>query len=369
MKRLMLFALFAAPAFCAWPNGYAYRSTITIDPSRVSGTSDLANFPLLVSLTDNDLKNTGNGGRVVNSSGYDIVFASDASGSTPLFWEIESYDGAAGSGVFWVKVPAVSHTASTTIYMFYGKAGVSAFQSTASSVWDANYKAVWHLKETTNGPYADSTASGLTLTGTSTRGTGKIGSGQVFDGSSNALSVSDGATLDFVSGDFTLEYWVSPTSNSTRQLLQTKGLYAYGGYYVDFGADASVSLACEAPGAESRITAPAAYDAGAWQHFVIVRAAGGDAIYKNGQALTLSADACTIASASNSATVIGSYSVPAFFLGGSADEIRMSNVARSAGWVGTEYHNQQSPGAFYSVTFGATPGVSNAVVQGQVILW
>lgn len=36
-------------------------------------------------------------------------------------------------------------------------------------------------------------------------------------------------------------------------------------------------------------------------------------------------------------------------LNGSLDEIRLSNVARSASWITAEYNNQSSPSTFYSV--------------------
>ena len=36
-------------------------------------------------------------------------------------------------------------------------------------------------------------------------------------------------------------------------------------------------------------------------------------------------------------------------LTGSLDEIRLATVARSAGWISTEYANQKSPTSFYGV--------------------
>ena len=48
---------------------------------------------------------------------------------------------------------------------------------------------------------------------------------------------------------------------------------------------------------------------------------------------------------------IGSFSSawPSPYWPGKVDEVRVSNVARAAGWIGTEYNNQASPSAFYSV--------------------
>ena len=45
------------------------------------------------------------------------------------------------------------------------------------------------------------------------------------------------------------------------------------------------------------------------------------------------------------------------FLNGAIDEVRMSNVARSAGWIQTEYNNQSSPSTFITLTPGG--GVCN----------
>jgi hypothetical protein len=36
-------------------------------------------------------------------------------------------------------------------------------------------------------------------------------------------------------------------------------------------------------------------------------------------------------------------------LNGGLDEVRLATVARSAGWIATEYANQKTPGEFYSV--------------------
>jgi hypothetical protein len=89
----------------------------------VSGTSDLVDFPVLISLTNTSLKTTGNCGYVQNSNGYDIIF-SDVTQTTRLDHEIEKYDSAAGELVAWVRVPTLSATSDTTIYLHYGHGSV-----------------------------------------------------------------------------------------------------------------------------------------------------------------------------------------------------------------------------------------------------
>ena len=57
------------------PAGFGFLKRITIDNTQVSGTSDLADFPVLVSIqNDATIKTTGNGGRVTDLQGDDLVF-------------------------------------------------------------------------------------------------------------------------------------------------------------------------------------------------------------------------------------------------------------------------------------------------------
>src|SRR5450759_2098988 len=140
MKPLFTLALVALPAFAAFPNGYSYCKVVTTSHTMVSGASDLTNYPLTVILTDGDLRTAANGGLVNNGSGYDIGFYPDCSGSgTALKWEMESYSPTTGAIVAHVLRPTLSHTTNDTIGMFYG-GSFSSFQSTATAVWDDNYK-------------------------------------------------------------------------------------------------------------------------------------------------------------------------------------------------------------------------------------
>src|SRR5262249_4205190 len=57
------------PPYVVWYNGsYQHKKSITIAHTKVSGGSDLSDFPVLVSLTDSDLKTVASGGSVQNSN-------------------------------------------------------------------------------------------------------------------------------------------------------------------------------------------------------------------------------------------------------------------------------------------------------------
>src|SRR3984893_19097942 len=76
-----------------WSNGYTYRRAITIDHTKIPNT-DQTNFPLLISGTYPYLATTANSGAVQNANGYDIIFTSDAAGTSTLPFEQESYSSA-----------------------------------------------------------------------------------------------------------------------------------------------------------------------------------------------------------------------------------------------------------------------------------
>jgi hypothetical protein len=133
-QRVKMFRFVAAFAFCIPLSAFTNWRTITIDHAKVA--SDQAGLPLTITLSDAGLKTTGNGGHVQTASCFDCQFFLDAGHSQRLFWQIESYDGSAGTLVAHVRVPQVSHTLDSVIYLFYGDYTVATFQGGAPlAVW------------------------------------------------------------------------------------------------------------------------------------------------------------------------------------------------------------------------------------------
>src|SRR5690242_3758617 len=185
---------FAPPASATWiappPQGagYAYRRTITIDHTKVPNT-DQSNFPVLISGTYSYLATVANGGNVQNANGYDVIFTSDTGCASKLDHEVETYTPTNGAVNYWVRIPTLSHTTDTTIYLCYGNASVTTDQSNKTGVWDANYKGVWHLNENAaNTTVSDSTGvnNGTNQVNTSSKSvSGKVGKALTFNGSSD----------------------------------------------------------------------------------------------------------------------------------------------------------------------------------------
>src|SRR5262249_30905446 len=133
----------------------------------------------------------------------DILFFSDSLGTTQLASEIESYDNVNGVLNAWVKVPTVSHSTDTSIYVFYGYLSPP---SRTTNPWDSSFKSVWHLSETSGTTIHDFTTNGIggtanaNTSGTNT--TGEIAGGQSFNGSSDYIASASYGTGP---SSFTLE--------------------------------------------------------------------------------------------------------------------------------------------------------------------
>jgi len=201
------------PAYAGWYSGgagtYQYRKLITIDKTKVSGSGTLPNFPLLISSTDTDLKTTGNGGKVTNSSGYDIIFTS-SDGTTKLDHEIESYTGSSGEFIGWVRVPVLTTASNTTLWMYFGNSSISTSQENKTGVWDSNFKAVWHLKDGTTLSAVDTKGGNNGTISGAIAGTGQLDGAASFDGSEDIIETT--ATVFNSLSAVTVETWIRPST-------------------------------------------------------------------------------------------------------------------------------------------------------------
>jgi hypothetical protein len=311
---------------------------------------------VLVSLTGTWLKTTANGGRIYNANGYDIIFkASD--GVTQLNHEVEKYDGSAGTLVAWVRVPSLFYTANTTVYIYYGNAAITTYQSNPTGVWDSNYRGVWHLKENPAGAapqMKDSTsnANNGTSNGSMTSGdqvVAKIGGGLDLETDDYITAANNGSTLN-VGQAFTLEAWMKRDTTGAKTVMAKRYGDAYSFKLSFTGSDVlrlDVYNGSEYINVQgSTITDPN------WHHV---------GAYLNGTNLKLFTDGVVH---SNTGTKSGTipYDSSTLYMGaglwggtprdlfdGIIDEVWISNTARSACWIGTEYRSQSSPSTFYTV--------------------
>ena len=110
---------------------YSYYRAITIDYTKC-GTANSTDFPVLVSFTDASFKWVDAGGKIQSPAGYDINFYSDIGLTTALYYQVERWNSNTGECIFWVKVPTLSATANTVIYVAYGDASFATGETKQS---------------------------------------------------------------------------------------------------------------------------------------------------------------------------------------------------------------------------------------------
>ncbi len=360
MKRWIIVSIvmYVSVSAHAQITGYSFGREIVIQGSQVSGS--LSNFPVLISISHADLRHTSNGGHVQNANGYDIVFSSGC--TTALPHQIERYTstGTTGTLVAWVQVPLLNAGVNTTIYMYYGKTGITVNPST-DNVWDANYVGVYHLS---NENFTDASGTGNNgiNSGTNNVTNAKIAGGRNFDPtgeyiqlptsgwSANSGTVSVWGSSDAFTGNH--QYFFGHTSQpSFNNRIQIYTDDSNG--YLDVGLGNSHALA-----------GGNIFDlnTGQWYYIVLTWNAGNYAAYVNGNSVASG----TYAPLTEIGTLadIGNQGEPAMrneSFDGQLDEVRISNVSRSANWILTEYRNQNSPSTFYSVSAELTADVTCAL--------
>lgn len=336
-------------------NVFSRIDKIVIDHSKC-GTSDSVNFPVLISGTYSYLATVANGGVVQNANGYDICFFSDANLTNRLNWETEKYTSTTGEVVYWVNVPVVSATTDTIVYMASGNLGIVTDQSNKTATWNSGYKEVGHLGNgvTLNANDSTTNVNNGTLGNSPTAIAGKISGGANLVRASNQyISISSNAGLNFGTGVFTASAWVKKASNGIYGGILSKldGLDS-AGWTLNVSSANKFGAYCVKNSVYDEVLTTNTYSSTSDFYYVVfVRDGSFLRLYVNGVADGTIAD--TLKNVDNTQVVAtGPYRSGSLsnMFDGIVDEIRISNVAKSANWILTEYNNQNSPSTFYSIS-------------------
>jgi hypothetical protein len=380
---------------------FDYRRSITIDGDKVGGSSGyLENFPLLVKLSGDWLKNAPTG-NIEDSDGYDIIFRGldattcDGPSTCGLSHEIEQYDEVNGELIAWVRVPKVyagdgTPGSDTVIYMYYGNTCTTAADDPqdVAGVWSytgSPYKGVWHLPDDPSAGTADSTSNNNN--GTAQGDASSIASGQIdgafhFDGDGDYIDAGTGASLNMGAGDLTLEAWfkVSVSFGDSAHLAGKGGAGAGGKRYVltmKSGDCSSGKIKAEIDddgGSKKYKCSSVQYNQdGGWHHAALVRDGTNLRLYMNGDEDLPATDITGYGNIDSirpfliGALIDEPGPLPtASFMNGDLDEVRISSVAHTANWIKTGYNNQNDPGdvgspGFYAMGAEEGPGVPTAI--------
>lgn len=326
---------------------YSYSKSIIIDHTKVG--ENLTDFPFYFGGIFPQLRSVANGGLVQSASGYDIIFAANADGSSPLSFERVLWDATTGHCEFWVKIPSVSTSSDTTIYILFGDSGVSSDQQNASDTWSNGYAVVVHFGTPTT--LSSSESLGLSVSNTSVvAAQGKLSGGAGYFNGSAYLRITSNASFKPTAA-LTLQAIVKPYTYGSWDKIICLDYRGDGSWNSPFAAYA-LCLTNNTLGLTTHITfggSITAPNAGTltnkvW-NFVAGVYSGSQIInYVNGAGQSPTSKSGSIDYGTSLDLCIGGrspYTTGEPFRG-YIDEVRVSTVARSPNWMAAEYANQNS---------------------------
>ena len=340
-----------------------YELSFDIKFSGYTGTGTLTDFPVLIRLSKalNDFRYASC--KALN--GGDLRFA-DANGNL-LPSEVERWD-ATGESLVWVKVPTL--TKDTVITAHYGCATPDAV--TPTQVWDSHFLAVWHLgAEQGTTTQSDSTANGKDFgietayaDGVAVGTAGVAGLAAAFhqrEDGKGCYSQSDSSGYFAGFTAFTMEAWTyqdnhevgtlatdycvlkKGPSNPTWQIYETKNDGRIGYSFKTNNTSSAAYITPAKDNANKPVRAT-------WNHsvFTFDSASGARGVYLNGTSrqnyAILPANVVTVSDNASSLYLGGQLLNNSASFPGTIDEVRISDIARSADWVKATYDTINTPG-------------------------
>lgn len=321
----------------AWyDSAWQFRKLLVVDPSRVN--APLTDFPLLVDVT----LDSG-----AQPDGDDVLFT-DLAGAR-LAHEIERYDAATGHLVAWVKIPTLSSTAVTLVYLYYGNAA-AANQQQPSSVWDTGHVMVQHLQETSGNHY-DSTSNanhGSPLVTAQGSTNGLIDGADEFDGIDDYVDCGANGSLD-ITGSITVEAWTFSNAGAGQHRILAKDRTGVPGKFILWNPSGSLAFQVADAGGTWYRAQGSLVKNGEWVHVAGVYDAATRKVrlYENGARVAEVPGPPSLQSNLPTALTIGASEDDLHNWNGIIDEARISNVARSDEWIAASFANMNGPGSFY----------------------
>ena len=341
----------------SWLPGFNFRKRISINKDQVAGTVDLLNFPVLISVTDPDLrfvKGQCNSNKLSSEAALDISFATVGAPSVALKYQLDSYDPVTGKLNCWVNIPVLtasgSAAAATAIYLYYGSTQIQEPHEASSYATWPDFNRLWHMNldvgpatvmNARSSLLADM-AKGIGTMNAANFTAGKIGTAPKLNGSSEAMNVQNDT-----SSTFTISAWIKVNRTDVEQVLFTND--SIGGYVIRLNASGNLVIDTRRSAGSSLASSisSSTVSANEWYYIVIQRGPVKRSLFVNGKSWGSFTRTETMQSSGRLS--IGRSKQNDRYFGGMIDEFRFTNQTRSVEWIKTEYNNQNDPAAFYTV--------------------
>lgn len=324
-----------------WDHSWDYYKKITIYHSQVE--DDLIDFPLTISYMSSDFADHA------QTDGDDFVFV-DATNTTQYNHEIEYYNSATGELVAWVNIPFLSSSEDTILYVYYGNPDCGN-QENVEGTWNSGYVMIHHMTGDTYEDLDDSTPNHWDVTSEggdpSYNQAGKIGRCVDFDGDGDYLKTG-GFRLPIDSSHTGCAWvYVDGSTGSKRCIFEGDSDYGISLLvWTDERFRNHAHTSEETAYCYSTTTVNVAEPE--WIYICTRADAYGDQldIFVNGVSEAYDDIQGTINPETEGLNIGTSKDNNNKWMDGKIDELRVSSVARSDGWIKTEYNNMVSPSTF-----------------------
>jgi biopolymer transport protein ExbB len=317
---LTALGLTALPAFAEggwWDTSWAHRQPVTIDPAADTAlTEGTGPVTVLVRLHEGNFAFADAG-----SDGSDLRFVSE-DGKTVYPHQVEKYDSLINEAFVWVKLPAVQPGSKTTLFAYYGNPAPKT-AGKPTEAYDADSALVWHFSGQTGQP-SDATSNGSDAGSPGTFSEGALIGGGLRLLGAEPVVIKENAALAW-NGAMTVSLWLRPTAVTASNVVLSRG---EGADRFRLLLDHGVPIV-EMGGVKSSGGEPLA--AGTWANIAVTAEAGSVKVFVDGKSYGTAQAA--LPALQGPLTLGGPAGGGATPFAGEIDELEISKVARSAGWV------------------------------------
>lgn len=270
--------------------------------------------------------------------GNDLRFVSDDQ-ETVLPYHVERFDDLLQEALVWIKVPVISGSAQTSVWLYYGQTSALQRTQSAPESYDSDTLLVYHFGER-NAPARDISGNEHHAENAGIPVEGALIAGGLRLTGRNPVVIPSYDTLVWEEGQpLTIGVWVASESNGPNAAVFSRGNAGSG---LEFGLnDGLPYLVVRRAGQTQRIDGSTAVPAGSWRHLAVVSTGSAVELYLNGESQgRIDAVLPTLQDASQ---LGAGRTEPGF--AGQIDEFIVSGVARSSAWLRFAAINQGSSAA------------------------
>jgi biopolymer transport protein ExbB len=335
-----------------WNSEWSFRKKITLDTTATGAaiTDPVGTTPVLIRLHAGNFQFAA-----AREDGSDIRFVAEDN-KTLLPYHIEKYDGLMGEAFVWVKAPELKPGAKTSFWLYYGNNSPKMDRGgDPKATYDSDTVLVYHFDEHGT-PAVDSTSFANLSQNAATAVDGSfIGSGIRLD-DKTTLTIPPSASLQWSENSpVTISAWIKLATLPPHETIFSR---REGNTSVVIGAEAGaayVEVSRDGKAQRSAATTPVAV--GTWRHLAVVGSATTITFYLDGESV---ASLNAAIPAMNTAMQLGGEN-----FAGEVDELEISKVARSPGFIKLAAISQGENGAKF-LAFGQDEQTTSWFTSGYV---